>query len=287
MSGSSDADVLFDRLDLGEYEATALKALLAHGRSTAPNLVEATGIPNARIYGVLEDLANRGFIEIIPGRPKEFQPKSPEEILDRAIENRRQEFESFRAEIDELEDEFIETFGPRYRQASEDISPTEELFHVVDVGQPSESETRSIYRNAEEQVNVLTKSFEYFDAVRPAFEAAVSRGVDIDVLFLLSDHLSDRNADIQRDILAELRREFPEVGIRFSEEQLPWRGTLADPSMDYETGIAIFLVEEKDVPLHMRQAAVTENGSFVAGLKRYFDLIWQYESVSESGGYEG
>lgn len=287
MSGSSDADVLFDRLDLGEYEATALEALLTHGRSTAPNLVEATGIPNARIYGVLEDLANRGFIEIIPGRPKEFQPKSPEEILDRAIENRRQEFESFRAEIDELEDDFIETFGPRYRQASEDISPTEELFHVVDVGQPSESETRSIYRNAEQQVNVLTKSFEYFDAIRPAFEAAVSRGIAIDVLFLSPDHLSDRNADIQHGILETLRREFPGVGIRFSEEPLPWRGTLADPSMDYETGIAIFLVEEKDVPLHMRQAAVTENGSFVAGLKRYFDLIWEYESVSESEGYEG
>jgi hypothetical protein len=49
--------------------------------------------------------------------------------------------------------------------------------------------------------------------------------------------------------------------------------------MDYETGIAIVLVEEKDIPLHMRQAAVTENGSFVAGLKRYFDLVWQYESV--------
>jgi hypothetical protein len=31
----------------------------------------------------------------------------------------------------------------------------------------------------------------------------------------------------------------------------------------------------------MRQAAVTENGSFVAGLGRYFDLIWEHESVSE------
>jgi hypothetical protein len=29
----------------------------------------------------------------------------------------------------------------------------------------------------------------------------------------------------------------------------------------------------------MRQAAITDNGSFVAGMKRYFDLIWEYESV--------
>ena len=37
-------------------------------------------------------------------------------------------------------------------------------------------------------------------------------------------------------------------------------------------------IEETDVPDHKRQAAITENGSFVAGMKRYFDLIWEYES---------
>lgn len=281
MPDTSDADRLFDRIELSEYEADALKGLLTHGRSTAPNLVEATGIPNARIYGVLEALANKGFIKVIPGRPKEFQPKSPEEILERAIENRKQDFESFQAELDELEAVFLETFEPRYRQASEDISPTEELFYVVDVGDASEAETRSIYRDADATVNVMTKSFEYFESVRPTFEATLERGVEIQLLFLAPEHLTDANAAIQRDVLRELERDFPSVDVRFSEDPLPWRGTLADPSMDYETGIAIFLVEEKDVPLHMRQAAVTENGSFVAGLKRYFDLIWEYESVSE------
>lgn len=279
MNDPSDADQLFDHLGLGEYETTALKGLLTHGRSTAPNLAEATDIPNARIYAVLDELADRGFIEVIPGRPKEFQPKAPEEILDRAVENHRQEFESFRAELDELRDVFLETFEPRYQRASEGRSPTEELFHVVDVGEPSESETRSIYRNAEHTVQVMTKSLEYFESIRPALETAVERDIDIDILFLHPDHLSEHNSAIQREVVDELTTEFPSVGIRFSQEQLPWRGTLADPSMDYDTGIAIVLVEEKDVPLHMRQAAVTENGSFVAGLKRYFDLTWEYESV--------
>jgi hypothetical protein len=38
------------------------------------------------------------------------------------------------------------------------------------------------------------------------------------------------------------------------------------------------------MPNAIRQAALTENGSFVAGLKRYFDLIWEYESVAEYPG---
>lgn len=278
MADTSGADQLFEHIDLSEYERIALKGLLMHGRSTAPNLVDATGIPNARIYSVLEELAERGFVKIIPGRPKEYQPKPPEKILERAVENHKQEFESFCDGINDLRAEFLETFEPQYRRASEDISPTEELFYVVDVGEASESETRSMYRNAGEEINVLTKSFEYFQRVKPTFENTLDRGIEINLLFLDPTHLSTHNAQLQQEVLNELNAEFPSVDIRFSEEPLPWRGTLADPSMEYDTGVAIFLVEEKDVPLHMRQAAVTENGSFVAGLKRYFDLIWEYES---------
>ena len=270
---------LFEQLDLTEYERTALAELLRIGRTTAPNLAEATGIPKARIYGVLDALAEDGYIKVIPGRPKEYQAKHPEAVIDRAIENRRQAYEQHRADVEAASEEFLAEFTPVYESASDDITPTEELFHVVDVGEASESETRSIYRGAEETVNVLTKSFEYLDSVRPALETALDRGVDVDVLMLHPRHLSAENAAIQREVLAELDAAYPEVAVRFSEQPLPWRGTLADPSMDYESGVAILLVEEKDVPLHMRQAAVTENGSFVAGLKRYFELIWEYESA--------
>jgi sugar-specific transcriptional regulator TrmB len=273
-----DAGV-FDLLDLGEYERTALAELLTLGRTTAPNLAEATGIPKARIYGVLDSLADQGFVKVIPGRPKEYQPRSPDVILERATENRRQSFESFRADIETAREAFLAEFGPRFEAASEDIRPTEELFHVVDVGEPSERETRRLYHAAEERVNVITKSFEYLDSVAPSLADALSRGVEVEVLFLHPDHLSETNHEIQERRVERFDEEFPEVGYRFSEGKLPWRGTLIDPSMEYESGRAILLVEEKDVPLSMRQAAITENASFVAGLKRYFDLVWEFDSV--------
>jgi sugar-specific transcriptional regulator TrmB len=269
---------LLERLRLTEYEQTALTELLTLGRTTAPNLAEATGIPKARIYGVLDSLADRGFVKVIPSRPKEYQPRPPDEILDRAAENERQAFEDFRRDVDEMRESFLAEFGPRYRQASGDITPTEELFHVVDVGAPSETETRRLYHDATDRVNVITKSLEYLDAVEPALADAVET-VPVDVLFLHPDRLEPDNRPIQAAVVDRLRAEFPEVGIRFSTGKLPWRGTLIDPDMDYESGEAIFLVEEPDVPNHMRQAALTENGSFVAGLKRYFDLVWEYDSA--------
>jgi sugar-specific transcriptional regulator TrmB len=278
---SDDAGDWFETLGLTEYEATALEELLTLGRTTAPNLSDATGIPKARIYGVLDSLSDRGFVEIIPGRPKEYQPKPPEAILDRAVENRRQEFEGFAAAVEEMRAEFLAEFEPRFEAASEEVRPAEELFHVVDVGEPSERETRRLYREAREQVCVVTKSFEYFDAVEPAVSDAVDRGVDVSVLMLDPAYPSTEPRDepaIQADIVDRIGREYPSVEVRFSTGKLPFRGTLTDPSMDYETGTAILVVEEEEVPNHMRQAAITENGSFVAGLKRYFDLIWEYES---------
>jgi sugar-specific transcriptional regulator TrmB len=276
---SEQAAGLLERLGLTEYEATALTQLLTLGRTTAPNLAEATGIPKARIYGVLDSLSDRGYVKIIPGRPKEYQAKHPTEILDRARENRRQDFEQFCQDVEDLRDSFLAEFQPRFERASEDITPTEELFHVVDVGEPSERETRQLYHDADERVRVITKSFEYFDSVRPAFEDALDRGIDLAVLFLHPDLLTPDNRAVQTNVVDLLSEQYPSVKARFSETKLPWRGTIADPSMDYETGRAIFLVEEKEIPLHMRQAAITENGSFVAGLSRYFELIWEHESL--------
>lgn len=279
---TEDAGEWSETLGLTEYEATALAELLGLGRTTAPNLSDATGIPKARIYGVLKSLSDRGYVKMIPGRPKEYQAKPPDEVLDRAVENRRQEFEGFATAVEEMRAEFLDEFQPRFEAASEDIRPAEELFHVVDLGEPSERETRRIYREADEQVHAVTKSFEFFDSVEPAFADAVERGVAVSVLLLDPGFLSDDPVDkpaIQADIVERIREEYPDVEVRFSTGKLPFRGTIADPSPEYETGTAILVVEEEEVPNHMRQAAITENGSFVAGLKRYFELIWAYESV--------
>jgi sugar-specific transcriptional regulator TrmB len=276
---AAEPTALLEQLGLTEYEQQALAELLTLGRTTAPNLAEATGIPKARIYGVLDALADRGFIKVVPGRPKEYQPKPPDAILDRAIENRRQEFEQFTTQLSEMRDAFLDEFQPRYEQASEEITPAEELFYVVDVGDPSERETRRLYNDASDAIYVITNSFDYFEAVESTVADAIDR-VGVDALFLHPDLLPAEKAARQADMVEYIEGSYPELGMRFSTGRLPWRGTLIDPSLEYDSGEAIFLVEEPTVPNHMRQAAITENGSFVAGLKRYFDLIWEYESVA-------
>ena len=239
---------LFSLLDLTEYEADALEELLLLGRTTAPDLAEATGIPKARIYGVLDALSEAGYVKVIPGRPKRYEPHEPAAIDKRAVENRRHAYERFREDIEAVEEAFVDEYAPVRDRGVDELSPTEDLFHVVDVGEPSERETRRLFRGAEEAVYVLSKSFGYIDAVRPAI----------------------------REALAD---EFPSVSVRVSDRVLPWRGTFADPSLSYESGQGLLMVEQEEVPNHHRQAAVTENPSFVAGMWQYFDLLWRHESI--------
>jgi len=275
----SDAgETLFSLLDLTEYEETALEELLLLGRTTAPDLAEATGIPKARIYGVLDALSEAGFVKVIPGRPKRYQPHEPAEIVDRAIANQQHAYEQFREDVAAVEDSFVETYAPVQDRAVDELSPTEDLFHVVDVGEPSERETRRLFREADDAVYVLTKSFGYVDAVEVAMREAVDRGVTVDVLMLAPDHLSEANQQRQAAIRTRLAEEFPAVTVRVIDRVLPWRGTVADPSLEYDSGQGLLMVEQEEIPNHHRQAAVTENPSFVAGLWQYFDLLWRHES---------
>jgi len=279
---SDPGDDFFSLLELTEYEAVALEELLLLGRTTAPDLAEATGIPKARIYGVLDSLSEAGYVKVIPGRPKRYQPHDPSEIAERAVANRRHAYERFREDVEAVEESFVDAYAPVQDRAVDELSPTEDLFHVVDVGEPSERETRRLLREADESVHVLTKSFGYIDAVRPALREAIDRGVEVDVLLLAPDQLSLENEQRQSEIRDLLAAEFPSVSVRISDRVLPWRGTFVDPSLEYESGQGLLMVEQEEIPNHHRQAAVTANPSFVAGLWQYFDLLWRHESRSET-----
>ncbi|MDY7080894.1 MAG: TrmB family transcriptional regulator, partial [Halobacteria archaeon] len=87
----------------------------------------------------------------------------------------------------------------------------------------SETETRQLYHDAEREVNVLTKSFEYFESIEPALREALERGIDVQILFLEPNLLSEKNEEVQRDIIGHIDEEYPAIDYRFSVERLPWR----------------------------------------------------------------
>ncbi len=270
-----DIEQIFENLGLSMYQAKVLFSLIRHGEAKASDISELSGVPRAKVYSVLDHLVDMGFVDKKPGRPAKYRPKPPEKIVERLKYNILLDYTKRLRIVEEIGGNLLEMLKEFY-------SPSEvrarELIRVIHVGEPSERETRLLYQEARREINIISRSFEYYPKVRRELIDASKREVKVKVLLLGSEFLSDSSRKVQEEILRLVRRE---VGgeIRLSKTILPLRGTIVDPSYEYKTGKAIFVVEDPETPLYLRDAAVTENPSLVAGMKKYFDLIWRYEST--------
>jgi len=227
------------------------------------------------VYEVLDQLADLGFVDKIPTRPIKFRTRKPEEIVERLRKNIMMEYEDRMDFFERVQKKMMRRFASLYSPSS---FQTKELIRVVNVGEGSERETRIMYAEAKKEINVVSRSFEYYPKVRKELVDASKRGVEIKILLLGREFVDDRTAKVQAEVVKMLKADM-DVEVRFSKTPLPLRGSIVDPSYDYRTGKAIFVVEDPETPLYLRDAAVTENPSLVAGMKKYFDLIWEYESV--------
>src|SRR2546428_5300116 len=61
------------QLGMGGYAADTFCALVRMTQATAGDLVVKTGIPDSKIYYALEELAEKGLIEVQAGQPQTYR----------------------------------------------------------------------------------------------------------------------------------------------------------------------------------------------------------------------
>ena len=272
---SMDIEKLLEELGLSSYQAKVLTALIQCGESKASDVSQLSGVPRAKVYSVLDQLVDMGLVDKKPGRPIKYKAKAPEEIVERLRYNIEMEYKKRLRRIEEIGSDLIRILRELYKPLE---TESRELIKVIKVGEPSERETRLMFSEAKREINIISKVFEYYPKVKNELISAVDRGVNVKILLLGKEFLDERSKEVQKEIVNLLKRDLKNVEIRFSKTILPLRGTIIDPSYEYKSGKAIFVVEDPRTPLYLRDAAVTENPSLVAGMKKYFDLIWKYES---------
>lgn len=62
-------------IGLSEYEARTYVTLIEHGPMTAKAISDSSSVPYSRIYDVLGELAEDGWILELEGNPKQYQPR--------------------------------------------------------------------------------------------------------------------------------------------------------------------------------------------------------------------
>ncbi|NWF95309.1 MAG: TrmB family transcriptional regulator [Candidatus Thorarchaeota archaeon] len=69
------------QLGLTEYEVQAYVTLVDGGKMAASDISTVSRVPFSRIYDVLGRLEARGFIQVSRGRPTQYLPKAPSEVM--------------------------------------------------------------------------------------------------------------------------------------------------------------------------------------------------------------
>jgi len=98
---------LLTQFGFTDYESNCLLAVLQHPGATATEIAEASTLPRSRVYDVADDLAERGYLAVQDGDPKQYRALPAEELV-----------ATLRARYDETFEELSETI--------EDLEPVDE-----------------------------------------------------------------------------------------------------------------------------------------------------------------
>lgn len=89
----TDPSMYLKELGLSEYEAHAYVCLMQRGISTAQEVSDGADVPQPRVYDALDDLSQKGFVNVQPGRPKKFGPVEPEVAIERFCEFKQRQYD--------------------------------------------------------------------------------------------------------------------------------------------------------------------------------------------------
>lgn len=261
-------------MGLNEYQASALTYLLLLGETKATTLSRSSGLPSARIYGVLDELAKMGLITIRPGRPMLYKARLPEDIAGVLVSLNMNELKEKLKTLEGYAGEFIEMGNRIYLKGEKGVSIVP-LLRIVSVDDVSIEETKQLYDAAKGEILILSRAMEYLGRVSENLVKALKRGVSVRIILMRSDLLERESKEKQKVTLEKMRDGIlSKVELHFTDN-LPIRGCMIDPE---DRGKALFLVEDPGVPFFLREAAITSHPSVVKGLALMFNLIWKYNS---------
>ena len=91
---------------LTEYQARVYLALLDLGTATASQIPPIARVPRTRIYATMQQLHEKGLVEIVPESPLKYKPVPFSNYLTKLASEQRQKAETLEASIAQLETEF-------------------------------------------------------------------------------------------------------------------------------------------------------------------------------------
>ncbi len=145
-----------ERLGLKGYESQAYIALLKLKEATASEIASSSGVPQPRIYDVLESLARRGLIEYSVERPRKYRALPPASAIPLLVKKHIRE-------LSETGRIISEELNRLFNMEHEGKGPNLWISHNVEVGL---NKVKTILKKAKEEVVIAVNRKIYRRIIR-------------------------------------------------------------------------------------------------------------------------
>lgn len=188
----SELTTILEDAGLSPYQASAYVEILKLESASATTIAQESGVPDPRIYDVLRDLENSGYIETYEQDSLRARAYSPDVILE-DLRERATNFETAAEEIEDLwEAPTIETHTVNFIKRIDTVL----------------NQAATIIREANDQVQ-LAVNLDQYEQLLPALRAAHENGVHVRVGLYIDEENGEQHPDV-----SELENVATEVGYR-------------------------------------------------------------------------
>lgn len=245
---------LVDRLQnigLTEYQSRAYVAAVSLGTATPGELADESGVPQARIYDVIEDLSEKGFVEEqVRDGTKVVSAPEPGVVLE---EFKNRHVDEFNATVQSA----ISGLSQMYQRETN----TDGFVSMVSLEKSARRHIRRAIDDADWWL-ALSLPRATYDAVADDVKAAVDRGVTVRLV------VHDADPTAERDI-------------RFPADVHVRRRSIADTLAVADRSYGVF---NSDLP-HADSSPyiVTQEANLVLLFQNYFQQFWSTSEVVQTG----
>jgi sugar-specific transcriptional regulator TrmB len=239
-------DDFLEELELSPYEKKAYACLLRIGVAKSKHVAKESGVSYGRIYEILEKLAEKGLISIIPTEPKTFIAIDPH-VAFRLILRKRED------RLQMLKHEILKMTFPTQEISKKSVEKT----IVVQGKQKQLAIINEMHERAKKEILMIPGVYEPNVARNVATLRALKRHVRIKRLIRA---ITPKNKEILKESV--------NLGEEIKKAYLPGlRLIVAD---DKEAMISIVNPASKD-----RISIYTTNREFAKSMSTFFNSLWE------------
>lgn len=155
-------------MDWSQYEAAAYRVLVRYGPLEASDVVVRAGIPQGRVYDVLNRLHSEGVVIKQGVQPTQYAAQSPKQL----IEPKKEAF-------DEMATETIESLEPAYEMnLEEEQHPAWVTTNISGIA----TQARDLFGYVDQQLWIMERSFWFEDRDIDRLQTLAADGVDVRIL---------------------------------------------------------------------------------------------------------